>query len=187
MNQTRKPVTGVAANASTCVPILLIKLHAQGHMKRLEAEASEIIPQSLHSRLVANWWVGVWATGGWFGGVHSALAVDLVEMLGLQVVGFKVLVGDSPCWRDPTVMTDFAEIFFTQSEQGSTVKLGVSTHVVVCVGMEGLATDVLPHLLGVVMTLNVDNTRIPVGFLARYVIASLQKQDLLAGSSQSVA
>jgi hypothetical protein len=41
--------------------------------------------------------------------------------------------------------------------------------------MEGLATDVLPQLLGVVMTLNIDKTRIPVGFLTWYVIASLEE------------
>jgi hypothetical protein len=56
-------------------------------MKRLEAEASEVISQLLHSWFVAHWRVGVRPTGGWLGRVHAAFAVNLIEMLRLQVVG----------------------------------------------------------------------------------------------------
>jgi hypothetical protein len=52
--------------------------------------------------------------------------------------------------------------------------------------MEGLASRVFPDFLGVVPTLNIDETRSPVGFLARDVIPSLEEQDSLSGRSQSV-
>jgi hypothetical protein len=84
------------------------------------------------------------------------------------------------------VVTDLTKILLTQSEQSRAIKLGISSDVVVCVGMEGLATDVLPDLLGVVLTLNIDETRIPIGFLTRDIIASLEKQDSLSARSQSV-
>src|SRR6516164_4784681 len=96
MDQTRKAITGVAADTFACVPIFLIKLHAHGHMKRLEAKAREIIAQLLHSGLVAHWRVRVWPAGRWFGGVHATLAMDLIEMLSPQVVRFKILVRDGP-------------------------------------------------------------------------------------------
>jgi hypothetical protein len=98
------------------VPILLIKLHAQGYMKRLEAKASEIISQPLHSWLVAHWRIWVRATGRGFGWVHAAFAMDVIEMFGLQVVGLKILVRDGPGGGDPAIMADFPKIFFTQSE-----------------------------------------------------------------------
>jgi hypothetical protein len=113
VDQTRKPITGVAADAFACVPITLIKLHAQGHVKRLEAQASEIIPQALHSRLMAHWWVRVRPTGRWLGGIHATFAMDVIEMLGLQVVRLKILVRDGPCGRDPAMMAYLPEVFFT--------------------------------------------------------------------------
>jgi hypothetical protein len=42
--------------------------------------------------------------------VEAPLAVDTVEMLGARVVRLKVVVGDRPRGRDPTEVTDFAEI-----------------------------------------------------------------------------
>src|SRR5215469_5679698 len=113
MDQTRKAITGVAAYALACVPIILIKLHAQGHMKRLEAQASEIISQPLHSRLVAHRWVRIRPTGRWFGGIHATFAMDVIEMLGLQVVRLKILVRDGPRERDPAMMAYLPEVFFT--------------------------------------------------------------------------
>jgi hypothetical protein len=53
-------------------------------------------------------------------------------------------------------------------------------------GMERFASDVLPDLFGVVLTLNIDEARIPIGFLSRDIIASLEEQDSLPGGSQSV-
>src|SRR6516164_10041687 len=116
MDQTRKAITGVAADTFACVPILLIKLDAQGNMKGLEAKAREIISQPLHSGLVAHRRVRVWPTGRWFSGVHATLATDVIQMLSLQVVRLKVLVRDWPRGRDPAMMTNFTEILFTQSE-----------------------------------------------------------------------
>src|SRR5215469_15844645 len=98
------------------MPILLIQLHTQGHVKRLEAKASEIISQPLNSGFVAHWRVRVWSAGVWFGRVHPAFAMDLIEMLSLQEVRLKVLVRDWPSGRDPVVMANFPEILFTQSE-----------------------------------------------------------------------
>jgi hypothetical protein len=186
MDQTRKAITGVAADTFACVPILLIKLDAQGHMKRLEAKAREIISQPLHSGLVAHRRVRVWPAGRWFGGVHATLAMDVIEMLSLQVVRLKVLVRDWPRGRDPAMMTDLTKIFLTQPEKSRPIKLGISSYVVVCVGMEGLASDVLPDLLGVVLTLDIDETGIPIGFLARDIIASLEEQNSFSTRSQSV-
>src|SRR6516164_5999451 len=131
-DQARKAITGVAADTFACVPILFIKLDAQGHMKRLEAKAREIISQPLHSGLVAHRRVRVWPAGRWFGGVHATLAMDVIEMLRLQVVRLKVLVRDWPRGRDPAMMTDLAKIFLTQPEKSRTIKLGISSYVVVC-------------------------------------------------------
>jgi len=96
--------------------VFLIKPHAQRHMKGLEAEAHKVISQLLHSWLVAHWRVRVWPGGRRFRGIHTAFAVDLIEMLGLQVIWLKIFVRNGPRGRDPAVVTNLSEIFFTQSE-----------------------------------------------------------------------
>ena len=42
-------------------------------------------------------------------------------------------------------------------------------------GMEGLASDVLPNFLRVVLTFNIDEAGIPIRFLTRDKIASLKE------------
>src|SRR5215471_9778721 len=84
-------------------------------------------------------------------------------------------------------MADLPEILFTQSEQSCTIKLGVPSHVVVCVGVQSSSPDIFPDFLCVVLALKVDETRIPIGFLTRDIIASFQEQDPLPGWSQRVA
>src|SRR5207302_9606897 len=74
-------------------------------------------------------------------------------------------------------VAQFAEIFFAQTEQSSTVKLCVAAHIVVGVGVQILAVLIEPGLLGVVVGVHVDDLRVPIRFLAGNVVATLKNQD----------
>ena len=67
------------------------------------------------------------------------------------------------------MVSDLGEIFFPQAEERRSIKLGVPTNVVVRVRMEVFA-----------ILVDIDQLRVPVGFLARNVIAPLENEDSLA-------
>src|SRR5215472_4191315 len=112
--------------------------------------------------------------GGRFRGIFSAPAVNVIEPLGLQIIRFKIVVGNRPSWGNPAEMPDFSEVFPAQAEQSRAVKLGVSADVVVCVRVERLSVPVPPLFFGLVFPLDVDGARIPVGLFAANVITALQ-------------
>ena len=56
-------------------------------MKRLESGSREVIGQMLNARLMADRREGIGRAGWWFCWVFSTVTVDLIEMLGLRVIG----------------------------------------------------------------------------------------------------
>ena len=83
-------------------------------------------------------------------------------------------------------MPDFSEVFPAQAEQGGPVELRVSSDVIIRVRMEGPSIFIAPLLFGLILALDVDGARIPVGLFPANVIATLQDQDTLAGRGQCV-
>src|SRR5215467_6259217 len=129
---------------------------------------------------MANGRPGVWRVGRRLGGVFSAVAVYLVQVLSLHVIGLQIFVRDRPSGGNTAVVPNLPKIFFPQAEKRRSIKLGVPTNVIVRMRMEVLAVLIEPRLLGVVVTLHVDQLRVPVGFLARHVIAALKDKKSLA-------
>src|SRR5262249_34704849 len=119
--------------------------HAERNMERLEHEPSEIITELLHPRLMADrrMWVG--SAGGWIRGIFRPAAVDLVEMLGLRIIGFQVFVRDRPRGRETAPVLDLAEVLPAKAEERGAVELGVAAHPVVGVGMKLPTFSVAPH------------------------------------------
>src|SRR5215203_1957536 len=83
-------------------------------------------------------------------------------------------------------MTNLAEVFLAQTKQGCAVEFRVATDKIVCVRVQLFAINIAPRLFGVVPGVEVDGARAPVVLLARYVIASLQEQNLLTGGREFV-
>src|SRR5215470_10338279 len=110
--------------------------------------------------------VRIWSARRRFRGVFAPLSVDVVEPLRLQIIRFKIVVGNRPGWGNPAEMPDFSEVFLTQAEQGRAVILRVR--------MERLSVLVAPLLFGLILAFDVDGARIPVGLFATNVIAALQ-------------
>jgi hypothetical protein len=166
------------------VAALGVELDPERHVKRPQPGRRKVVGELLDARLVRDGRMRVGAARGRLARVDAALAVHVVQMLGLQVVGLEVLVGDRPRGRYPAVMADLAEVFPAHAEQRRAVEFGVAADVVVGVGVERVAVAVPPHLLCLVFTLHVDGTRVPVVLLARDVVAALEQENALAAGRE---
>src|SRR5687767_24591 len=111
---------------------------------------------------MADWRMRIWRACRRLGRIVPAAAMDVVKPLGLEVVGFHLIIGDRPCGGDSAVVPKLAEVLHAHAEQRRTVKLGVAADVVISVRVELLALLVAPAFLGVVFALKVDSARLPV-------------------------
>src|SRR5262249_57389046 len=73
-----------------------------------------------------------------------------------------------------------------EPEQRGTVELRVPANRVVRVRVERVPLSVVPDLLRLVATLDIDQARIPVGLLAPDEVASFQQENALAGGRQGM-
>ena len=107
--------------------------------------AREIVVQLLDARLVADRGIRIGRAGRRLGRVDAALAVHLIEALGLGVVRLELVVADRPRRRDAAVMPQLAEVLSPQPEQRRAVELRVAADVVVGVRMQRLARPASRH------------------------------------------
>ena len=98
----------------------------------------EVVGQLLDARLVATGGEGVGRAGRRFGRVLSPGAVDLVELLGLGVVGLQLVVADRPGGRDAVVVLELAEVLGPQAVERRAVELGRPADEVVDLGLKWL-------------------------------------------------
>jgi len=96
VHQARKAVAGVAANTATLGRVLLVEHDAHRQEKRMIPDLLQVVAELLNAPLVADRRVEVRGTGWRFGRIDALLAMHLVEVFGLGVVGFEVLVADRP-------------------------------------------------------------------------------------------
>jgi len=187
VDQARNPVAGFAANAIAAAWVPLIELDAKWYVKWLQPHTDKVITQLLHSWFVADSPVRIRSARWRLRGVRSTFPVDVIQMLGLPVIGFQIFIIDGPGRRHTPVVAQLAKIFFPQSKKGSAVELRISTNVVVRVRVKGLPGLVLPYFFRLVFPFDIDSPRIPVALLTRDVVASFQKQDSLARRSKGIS
>src|SRR6516225_2723976 len=185
-DQTRKTVTRFAANAFACMRIFLIELDAKRYMKWLQPQTSKVITQLLHPRFVAYRWILIRPAGERLSGVCSAFAVYLIQILGFQIIGLEIVVGDGPRRGHAPVVAQLSKILLPQPEQSRSIKLGISPTVVIRVRVNRLTALILPNFFCLIFPFDVYGARIPIVFFARDIIASFQEQDSLTERSKGV-
>jgi hypothetical protein len=112
--------------------------------------------------------------------------VDLIEVLGLGVVGLELVVAEGPGRGDASVVPELSEIFLTEAHQRRPVKLGVPADEVVGTGMKGFPPVVVPRFPDVVLPVGDDGLGVPVVLLPRNVPAPLDEEDLLARRREAI-
>src|SRR5262249_24224905 len=115
-----------------------------------------------------------------------AFAVNVIEPVGLSVVGLKIVVRDRPCRRHAAEVTKLAEILPSQSEQRRAVELGIAAHIIVRMRVKLAAVGVAPLFFCLILAFEVDGPGVPVVLFARHIVAALQNKDALAGRSELV-
>ena len=90
------------------------------------------------------------------------MTVNGEQCLGFRVEGLEVAIAERPRGRDAVVMSDFAEITFTQAEQSSTVNFRVAADIIVESGMERLTFVAVPCFGRLVGPVDENGLRVPV-------------------------
>src|SRR5229473_696023 len=83
-------------------------------------------------------------------------------------------------------MANFAKIFLAQAEERGAVEFGITPDVVISVRVERLAFLVAPLFLSLVLGLNIDRTRIPIGLLPGNIVPPLQDEDAFPSGGERV-
>src|SRR5262245_52488250 len=125
-------------------------------MERLEPQTCEIVTQLLQTWLMTDRWMGIGSAGWRIRRIFCSAAMDLVEMLGLRIIGLQVLVRDRPRGRGPTPMLDLSEVLSPEAKECGAVEFRVAAHPVVGVWMELAPVGVPPHFSSAVLALQVD-------------------------------
>src|SRR6516162_9182353 len=186
VDQAGIPVTRVTANALAGHGIRFIDLQPEGRVKRTQTLPREVLTELLDARLVADWRMRIGATCWWLGRIFSTPAMHVIQALSLQVIGFEVVVGNRPSWRDAAEVANLAKILATQAKQRRAIEFRVSTYVVVRVGMQRFTAFIAPLFLGLVFRFNIHGLRVPIPLFATHVAAAFDNQDFLAAWSQGI-
>jgi hypothetical protein len=100
--------------------LVLVEQHSERvSMRGVQAELLEIVVEFLDAGLVLDGAIGEVTAARPVGGVFAGCAVDVVETLGLGVVGLEVLVGQGPGRRQAAVVVYHTELLRPEAEQGA--------------------------------------------------------------------
>ena len=186
VDRAGEAVEGVAPDAGAVgggVAVrVLVQLDAKRQMERVQPLALQDVVQVLNARFVLDRRIGIGRAGPRFGGILAALAVHVVQRLGLRVVGFEHVVAQWPCRGDSVLVPQLAKVPFAKAEQGSAIHFGVAADEIVQSGMKRTAVAVVPSLSRLVGGIDEDGLGIPVVSRARQIAAALQHQDSLTGA-----
>ena len=137
-------------------------------------------------RLVRHGAVRIFAGVERLGRVLIRRAAHLIELLGLCVPGFQLLIGKWPCRRDSAAGEfEFGKILFAVAEQHRAVEFRVAADDVVIPRVEGLAVLVEPGLFRPEMAALEDGARIAGLGRVQQALALLENDDLRAASGQA--
>jgi len=106
--------------------------------------------------------------------------MNVIQVLRFQVIRFEIVVSDGPSRRYATVMSQFSKIFLPQPEQSRSIKLGISTDVVIRVRVKWPTGFILPSLFCLIFPLDIDSRWVPVVLLTLDIISSFEQQNSLA-------
>src|SRR5437879_7313207 len=95
-------------------PIFLVQQDAERDGKRVVPELPEAVGELLDARFVTDRRVAVRGGRGRLRGIRPAPPVHVIQVFGLRVIRFEVLVAERPRGRDPPVVADLAELFPAQ-------------------------------------------------------------------------
>ena len=186
LDQAGEAVAGRAPDAGAQLRLGLVEHDPGRRVERMQPDRPEVVEEPLDAGLVRDGRERVGSAGRRLGGVFTARAVDLVEVLGLGVVGLEHVVPDRPGRRDPIVVLQFPEVPLAQSIERRAVELGRPADGVVDLRLECLAVLVVPGVIRDVAVVHEHRSRVPVLGLAGQPVAAFEDQHPLPGRCQPV-
>ena len=186
VHQARVAVAPGAADAGAARPVRLVQHDPARGVERVPAALGQPVGDLLDPRLMGDRGPRVGLAPRALGRILTAVAVHLVQVLGLRIPRLEVAVVQRPGRGDPVDVLDLAEVLGAQPVQGRAVQLGRPAHEVVDLRLERLAVAVVPGVGGDVLPVDEHRARIPVVHLPGQEVPPLQQQDALAGAGEGV-
>ena len=112
--------------------------------------------------------------------------MDMEQRFRFVIIVGKRVIFERPCGGHAASMRDLFEIALAQPEQCRPVHLRIAADIIMELRREILALGVRPCFVCLVATIDEHRFRVPIGFLARQIIAALEDQNALAGGRDAL-
>src|ERR1700730_1140293 len=123
-----------------------IDVDTERERRRVQPYSPQSLPRCRDSRFVRDGRQGIGGGMAWFRGVITEFAANAIQALGLCVPRLQLVVIERPAWSCPFCVCDRPEVACAVSDQNRTVKLAVSTHIIIVAGVELLTRTIRPRL-----------------------------------------
>ena len=123
-----------------------IDVDTERQRRRVQPRSPQSLPGCRDGRFVRDSRQRIGCGMAWFGGVIAEFAADAIQALGLCVPGLQLVVIERPAWGRPFCVRDRPEVARAVSDQNRTVKLAVSTDIIIVARVERLTRSVCPRL-----------------------------------------
>src|SRR5262245_12531388 len=149
MDSRRRHRSGCRRCGASAFPLLRPK-DPEWQRERVVSTGPQPVVKLLDGQLVRDRRMTIGPARRRVGRIRPMLAVDVIELLGLAVIGLEIGIVDRPGGRDPAMVYDLTEILLAQAEQRGAVEFGVAADVIMDAGMESPTVLVVPGLLRLV-------------------------------------
>lgn len=176
VQQARKAVAGSAFDAWTRLRPGFIEPQCERQRKRLLTRALEVFEKFRDNRLMRDRWMVVFGIARRLRRIAAALAVDLIQALGGEVVRRQIGIAYRPRRRQTILVLRLAEVAFAQPKQRRAVHLGIAADAVMGRRHECASAAVQPFFASLVAIADENSVRTPIFGFTRQIVAALQHQ-----------
>src|SRR5262249_2964094 len=124
----------------------LVNSDAHGRRIGLHSASSEYLENLFDSRFVADWRKRIIPLARRLGRILSGFAMNLIQLLSLIVIRFKVCILKRPFRGESVLVPELFKIPFAKPKQRRAINFGVAADVITESGMN-LATSLVVHRL----------------------------------------
>src|SRR5258708_2936201 len=122
-----------------------VDVDTERERRRMQPRSPQSLPGCRDGRFVRDGRQGIRCGMVWFRGLVTEHAADAIQAFGLCVPRLQLVVIERPAWGLPFCVRNRPEVAGAVSDQDRTVKLAVSTDIIIVARVERLTRSVCPR------------------------------------------
>ena len=111
-------------------------------------------------------------------------AMNFIKLFCLGIIRFKVLVFQTPFWRNSFLMFHFFKVFFPHPNQGCSIYFCITTNSIICLGRKCFPCIIIPVFMGTVKFFLKDININSILQFQRHKVTPFQNQNFFASVSK---